>query len=272
MATSAETLLQPARTVRIVKRLNLRSQPSLHALRVGRLEPEQLLCVDAVVQGDAFLDRSSWYRIAGSGQYFWSGGAELQEAAEAPPVAVAQPGVAAPDVRRRANGTILPLEALQVASVYGAFEIEPVGNTGTVTITTPGWQQEHIVEIDHPVLRAIKRNPPPIHHLAKPHLERVLDAIAAADLAHLILTFDGSFMPRYKNWNPASGQLSAHTWGIAIDLNARFNSANREPALPGERGFLHPLVPLFNAAGFAWGGHFSSNVDGMHFELARRNP
>jgi hypothetical protein len=266
-------MLQPTRTVRIVKRLNLRALPSAQSGRVGRLEPEQHVPVDAVVQGEPFLDRAAWYRVAGGGQYFWSGGAELEEAAAAVPPAPPHPGgVAASDVRRRPNGTILPLDSTTIASVYGAFTFEPGGSTGAVRITTPGWQAEHVVEIDHPVLRAVKRHPPAIHRLAQPHLKRVLDAIAAAGLAPLILTFDGSFVPRFKNWNPASGQLSAHSWGIAIDLNARFNGANREPALPGERGCLRELVPYFNDAGFAWGGHFSSNVDGMHFELARRNP
>ena len=72
----------------------------------------------------------------------------------------------------------------------------------------------------------------------------------------------------------ASRSSSAVTsrWGVAIDLNARWNGAGHPPASPGQQGDLTPLVPLFAAQGFAWGGHFSSNVDGMHFELARRNP
>jgi hypothetical protein len=32
---------------------------------------------------------------------------------------------------------------------------------------------------------------------------------------------------------------------------------------------LIEIVPIFAAAGFAWGGHFST-PDGIHFELARQ--
>ena len=38
------------------------------------------------------------------------------------------------------------------------------------------------------------------------------------------------------------------------------------------RPVITMALPLFNAQGFAWGGHFSNNPDGMHFELARRDP
>ena len=275
MTSSAEgaplATLQPPRDVRVTVPLNVRSGPSARSTRVARLQPGQVQRIDAVVAGDPFLDRLAWYRIAGSGQFIWSGGAELLEP-DSPPAATATTAAGAPQVSRRSNGTILPLDAETIAALFGAFEFDAIGSTGAVRIVRPvDWESKHIEIFDHELLRAVSRHSPPVHKLAHPFLRRALDAIAAAGLGDLILTFDGSFVPRFKNWDPASGRLSAHSWGIAIDINARFNSARSQPALPGQRGNLRPLVEHFNAHGFAWGGHFSSPVDGMHFELARRD-
>jgi len=268
MAPSAE--FSPPRPAGVLQRLNLRRQPDTQLPRTGVLEAGQVLQVDAVFAGEPVLGNASWLRLAGSGQFVWSGAVELHEAAAvpAPDTTVAAP----PDVRRRADGSILPITTVELPALFGAFTFAPVGRTGAVTITTQGWEADHIVPFDHPLLQRLKRRPQPVNRLALPHFVRVFDAIEAAGLGELLLTFDGSFVPRFKNWNPDSGELSSHSWGIAIDLNARFNPAGHQPALPGQPGCLRALVPLFNAEGFAWGGHFSSNPDGMHFELACRNP
>ena len=80
-------------------------------------------------------------------------------------------------------------------------------------------------------------------------------------------------MPRKKGWNPRR-TLSAHAYGVAIDLNARWNGYGVKPAPRGAPGSLVELVDIFAAHGFAWGGHFrpARYADGMHFELARLDP
>src|SRR5512133_3895662 len=65
--------------------------------------------------------------------------------------------------------------------------------------------------------------------------------------------------------------LSNYAWGTAFDINVAWNRLGTVPALRGERGSVRELVPLANAHGFYWGGHFSRR-DGMHFEVTRPGP
>jgi D-alanyl-D-alanine carboxypeptidase len=61
--------------------------------------------------------------------------------------------------------------------------------------------------------------------------------------------------------------LSNHSWGTAIDLNATWNGRGAIPAMMGDRGCIRELVAVAHANGFYWGGHFTTK-DGMHFEVA----
>ena len=82
-----------------------------------------------------------------------------------------------------------------------------------------------------------------------------------------ILTFDGSFVPRFIRGSTST--LSNHAFGTAFDINAQFNPLGQEPAEMGAKGCVRELVPIANRFGFAWGGHFKKRPDGMHFEVAR---
>lgn len=87
-------------------------------------------------------------------------------------------------------------------------------------------------------------------------------------------TWDGCYNPRpirgyEKQWKrcemegmPQAGAkyLSAHAWGLAIDVNAFENQLGNKPKLTS--GF----VKCFTNQGFIWGGNFK-RLDGMHFEL-----
>jgi hypothetical protein len=72
-------------------------------------------------------------------------------------------------------------------------------------------------------------------------------------------TWDGCFNIRKIR---GGKQMSLHSWGIAIDVNAFENGLGREPKLSPE------FVKCFTDAGFDWGGNWKSRKDGMHFQLA----
>jgi hypothetical protein len=56
-------------------------------------------------------------------------------------------------------------------------------------------------------------------------------------------------------------QLSAHCWGIALDLNPEDNQM-------GTRGSIDPrLVAVFRRFGFEWGGDWKTRKDPMHFQF-----
>lgn len=94
------------------------------------------------------------------------------------------------------------------------------------------------------------------HKLLEPVFRAVFGEIMDKGLAGSLRTYDGCFVARHKNWNPRS-DLSPHSWGIAIDLNAATN-------MPGMRGDMSPqIVEIFRAHGFKWGGDFG---DPMHFQ------
>ena len=76
------------------------------------------------------------------------------------------------------------------------------------------------------------------------------------------------------NWRSIAGtsRLSAHSWGIAIDLNARYGAYWRWQKSPAAESILNlrrsypgEIVKIFEAQGFIWGGKWS-HYDFMHFE------
>ena len=71
-------------------------------------------------------------------------------------------------------------------------------------------------------------------------------------------TWDGCFCIRNKR---GLSSMSLHSWGIAVDVNAAWNSLGKEPVLSKE------FVKCFTDAGFDWGGNWTRK-DGMHFQLS----
>ncbi len=125
------------------------------------------------------------------------------------------------------------------------------------------WERRNIVSIAPPFelrsgggrpLTAIR-----CHRLIAPALARVLDDLKQRALCHLINTFDGCFVPRHIGSDP-KGALSRHSWGIAVDVNARLfpygSEAKQNPR----------LIEAFARQGFGWGGEWRT-PDPMHFEV-----
>jgi hypothetical protein len=92
-------------------------------------------------------------------------------------------------------------------------------------------------------------------------LRRAFRFICERGLAEELKTYDGCFNIRKKK---GGSGYSVHSWGIAVDFNARTNAFGREPTLSFE------FVKCFTECGFEWGGLWQPNNlrDGMHFQLA----
>lgn len=88
-------------------------------------------------------------------------------------------------------------------------------------------------------------------------LAAAFENLIERDFVKELKTFDGCF-----NIRPQRGATSQslHSWGIAVDVNADWNSLGAKPTLSA--GF----VKCFTDAGFDWGGNFK-RLDGMHFQL-----
>jgi hypothetical protein len=102
-----------------------------------------------------------------------------------------------------------------------------------------------------------------VHHIYMnkdmvPMFAQAAEALKVRGYAKELKTFDGCFCIRSVRGEPSA--VSAHSYGIAIDLNAAENP------LGGPVAFSKGFVQCFKDAGFAWGGDFH-RVDGMHFSM-----
>jgi hypothetical protein len=89
-----------------------------------------------------------------------------------------------------------------------------------------------------------------------PLLNALFD-IQKKGLKNELKTFDGCFCIRSKR---GLTELSMHSWGLAIDINASTNKL-------GTIGDMNKdIVEIFKKYGFSWGGDWKRK-DPMHFEL-----
>lgn len=84
--------------------------------------------------------------------------------------------------------------------------------------------------------------------------------IAQQKLAHEIHTYDGCYVLRAMR---RSTNISIHSWGYAIDLNAAENTLGEIPKMSPA------IVAVFKSHGWIWGGDWK-RPDGMHFQLVRK--
>lgn len=153
--------------------------------------------------------------------------------------------------------------------MFGAFEYKR--KTGGEIQILGNWTNENIVSIQIPALAGKVGSPSGgiirVHKKAAPQFAAAFEAIESLGLSNRIISFAGAFYPRFIRGSTKT--LSNHSFGSAIDINAPENWLNQKPARIGAKGCLLELVPIFNAFGFFWGGHYQSRLDGMHFEIAR---
>lgn len=97
------------------------------------------------------------------------------------------------------------------------------------------------------------------HKLLVPVLTRVFADIQTAGLQPRLTSFGGCFSFRPQR---AGTKLSAHAWGIAIDLNPETNQQGTAGNMDQE------IVAIFRQAGFEWGGGWQGRRrDPMHFQF-----
>lgn len=94
-----------------------------------------------------------------------------------------------------------------------------------------------------------------------PSLKEALEACLALNDGYKIRTL-GCFNPRLKRVN---GDISTHSWGIAVDLNADKNPLSLDGVLRSDipANWIHE----FESRGWTWGGRWKK-PDAQHFQFA----
>jgi len=159
--------------------------------------------------------------------------------------------------------------------LFGAFEFEPVptaSNPEAVRILD-SWEAQNIETVFIPQLKGISvlgrksSGKMRFHQAAAEQLKAMWAAWEEAGLRDRVLTFEGSYNPRFIRGSRE--KLSNHAFGSAFDINQKWNSLGAIPAPEGREGSVRELVSIANEHGFFWGGHFNGRPDGMHFEVAK---
>lgn len=168
-----------------------------------------------------------------------------------------------------------PLSHKQRCEMFGtfAFKYIPTKDAPERIEISREWVANNIVVLPLPHLLMINGGEPVkarVHRLAAPRWLALFDAWRDARVISKIETYNGSWVARYKRGRGGGSleDLSNHSWGTAIDLNAQWNRLGKKPAAADKIGSVLALVSIANEMGFAWGGDFT-NVDGMHFECVR---
>lgn len=101
------------------------------------------------------------------------------------------------------------------------------------------------------------------HKLIAPHFQRAFKNMSEGRVFNHLKTYDGCLAdpPRQmrggNNW-------SMHSWGIAVDLNAKMNPMGNE-----KFDMTEEFAKCFEDAGFVWGGRWKGRyADAMHFQYA----
>jgi hypothetical protein len=89
-------------------------------------------------------------------------------------------------------------------------------------------------------------------------LEKALELLVERGVSHELKTFDGCY--QIRSIRGKVGIVSAHSYGIALDFNAKENPLN------GNVTFSKEFLQCFEEAGFTLGANFARK-DGMHFSL-----
>jgi hypothetical protein len=146
------------------------------------------------------------------------------------------------------------LPQVLIKETFGEFATRPRGDSFEVD---PRWFADHIVTTELPLIGKLT-----CHEAVLAPLEEILTDLDGRQRFEAVITpsrFQGCWNPRYIR---STGDLSHHTWGIAVDLSA---SGTGDPAIDRE------LSEVFEDHGFTWGGAWLVADDG-HFEYLEPDP
>jgi hypothetical protein len=159
------------------------------------------------------------------------------------------------------SGLVPPHGLEQIIGAFGDIYkyIQPGGSL------EPRWQVDYLASVALPFPLPLAWNPSKSVNRMTCHRRMVeifsaaFDQVLASKLQAKIFSFGGCFAFRQQR---TGARLSAHSWGIAIDLNTGTNKQ-------GSVGNMDAaLVEIFREAGFEWGGEWSGKVrDPMHFQF-----
>lgn len=136
-------------------------------------------------------------------------------------------------------------------------------------IIDDNWISENIVSIQIQNLKTDENPKNLCFHKKIKH--KIIDLFQAWDNENLlqhIKTINTTFEIRYIRGH--NGIISSHAYGIAMDINEKWNPIGHIPKYKNEIGSVRELVPIANELGFYWGGHMKRS-EGAHFEFARLN-
>ncbi|MCA2024852.1 M15 family metallopeptidase [Enterobacter sp. K16B] len=179
------------------------------------------------------------------------------------------------DTHFPAKPTFSPITSTaQRQNLFGPLEFAPTpsdDNPEKIKITND-FEKKNIVRVAIPQLKGVAGAPVQgkvlFHHLVQQQFVNLWSAWDTAGLLDKILSFDGSYAPRFVRGKADQQILSNHAFGTAFDINAQWNAYGSQPATWGQQGCVYNLVGIAAEHGFYWGGFFSHR-DGMHFEVAK---
>jgi len=162
-----------------------------------------------------------------------------------------------------------PLNPVDREKLFGKFSyISSPAMSNPETITITGNWLSNITQVNISQLSGVAGAPRsatiPFHAAVQPQLVKLFEAWHDLGLTYLIMSWGGSWSPRFIRGSRTV--LSNHAWGTAFDINVQWNQLGVQPALRGETGSVRELVEAACDHGFYWGGWFPNRPDGMHFE------
>jgi hypothetical protein len=162
------------------------------------------------------------------------------------------------------------LSESDLLSIYGKFTYRhtPTESNQEMITITDDWAKKNLVPVSLPGMSHLLKKPVVFHKNGAEKLFSFFGEILKRGWSQKILSWDGSYAPRFVRGSRS--RLSNHAWGTAFDINALWNPIGAIPAPKGSKGSVYDLVELANDCGFFWGGHFKNRLDGMHFELGRK--
>lgn len=158
----------------------------------------------------------------------------------------------------------VPSGLKEIVAYYGDPDID-----GDFVID-PGWKEKHLTVFNLPYPLRLSWRPETLVSRVTAHRlvgDAMMDALVEiGDYrggAYLEQNqynyFGGIFNPRMKR---GIGQLSTHTWGIAIDINPHLGPLGKPSQMP------EFIVNAFVRRGFVWGGEWK-RTDAQHMQAAK---